>query len=52
MHLRPILALAGLLLAAAAPLSAAAPSARPNIVILLADDAGWGDYGLDRKSVV
>ena len=54
MHFRPasLFALAGLLLTPAAPLAAAAPSARPNIVIFLADDAGWGDYGFSGNTQV
>src|SRR3954469_1166078 len=34
-----------LLLAFVAPALAAAPSAKPNIVIILADDYGWGSLG-------
>lgn len=52
MHLRPLLALATLLLAAGTPLAAAAPAARPNVVVLLADDAGWGDYGFSGNTQV
>ncbi|MBI5690311.1 MAG: arylsulfatase [Verrucomicrobia bacterium] len=40
--------LAGLL----APLLSAAAASRPNVVVLLADDAGWGDYGRNGNTMV
>jgi arylsulfatase A-like enzyme len=42
----PLLALAGLLLAT----SAFAAERRPNIVLILADDLGWGDIGPNGRS--
>ena len=30
----------------------AAEAARPNVVIFLADDAGWGDYGANGNTQV
>ncbi len=48
MHLRASLRLA-LLLASCALLRAAAPP--PNIVVFLADDAGWGDYGINGNQL-
>lgn len=39
-----------LFLALCAPLAAA--PARPNVVIFLADDAGWGDYGFSGNTQV
>ncbi len=41
MSFRPLLRLVALLLGSAACLTAAPP----NVVVFLADDAGWGDYG-------
>mgnify|MGYP001627292223 CR=1 FL=1 len=41
MSCRPLLRLAALLVGATACLAAAPP----NVVVFLADDAGWGDYG-------
>lgn len=32
--------------------NAAAPTARPNVVIFLADDAGWGDYSRNGNTQV
>jgi len=49
MHLRASLLLA-LLLTSCALLRAAAPNP-PNIVIFLADDAGWGDYGINGNKL-
>lgn len=41
-----------LLLAAACLAPAAAPAAGPNVVVFLADDAGWGDYGHNGNQAV
>jgi arylsulfatase A-like enzyme len=46
MHLRPLHLLAVFFLAPFAALAATAPRP-PNIVVFLADDAGWGDYGIN-----
>ncbi len=46
MHLRLLRLLAAFLLAPFALLTAATPRP-PNIVVFLADDAGWGDYGIN-----
>ena len=46
MHLRPLRLLAAFFLAPFALLAAATPRP-PNIVVFLADDAGWGDYGIN-----
>jgi uncharacterized sulfatase len=44
MSMKRWIALAGLLLAGcAAP--AAVPPSRPNLVLIISDDQGWGDYG-------
>ncbi|MDP3073708.1 MAG: sulfatase-like hydrolase/transferase [Opitutaceae bacterium] len=37
---------------AAAPTAVAAETRRPNVVVLLADDAGWGDYGANGNTTV
>src|SRR5581483_7008210 len=39
-----------IVVAAHSPADAAQPAAQPNIVILLADDSGWGDYGVTGNS--
>lgn len=43
---------AGLLFAALLAVSSAAAAATPNVVVLLADDAGWGDYGHSGNRLV
>src|SRR6187549_3145093 len=40
-----------LLLLALASVAFAAASAPPNIVVFLADDAGWGDYGINGNKL-
>jgi arylsulfatase A-like enzyme len=47
----PFLSVLVLLVAAVTP-SGASESRPPNVVILLADDAGWGDYGLNGNRLV
>ena len=51
MPLRSIFAFAGLLFVPVALLTAASPSRPPNIVVFLADDAGWGDYGINGNQL-
>jgi arylsulfatase A-like enzyme len=51
MSLRSLFAFAGLLFAPVALLTAASPSRPPNIVVFLADDAGWGDYGINGNQL-
>ncbi len=46
MHFRPLRLLAAFFLSPFALLAAATPRP-PNIVVFLADDAGWGDYGIN-----
>jgi arylsulfatase A-like enzyme len=50
MHFRPTCLLAVFLLAPFAALAATAPRP-PNIVVFLADDAGWGDYGINGNQL-
>lgn len=48
MHLKWLSGIAGLVVSVMAPpdrLDAADQPRRPNVLVLLADDAGWGDYG-------
>ena len=47
----PFAALA-LLLSAAASMSAAETTRPPNVVVFLADDAGWGDYAINGNTSV
>jgi arylsulfatase A-like enzyme len=46
------LTLSLLLALPAAPLARAAAAARPNVIVFLADDAGWGDYGFSGNPQV
>jgi arylsulfatase A-like enzyme len=54
MRLRRFLAAGGVCgLVSVAPFAAAAAQERPpNVVVFLADDAGWGDYGVNGNSDV
>ncbi|MBL9200922.1 MAG: arylsulfatase [Opitutaceae bacterium] len=55
MTLRPLARFRLLLVAAALLLPAAASAAqaaRPNVLVFLADDAGWGDYGFSGNTQV
>lgn len=45
-------ALAGVLLCTLASLSAAQSNRPPNVVVFLADDAGWGDYSINGNQSV
>lgn len=42
---------AGMLLGPFSQVRAAAPAAKPNVLILLADDLGWGDLGTNKGSI-
>src|SRR5687767_9066077 len=43
---RLVLALAGLVSAAGSPSTAAEPARRPNVILIVADDLGFGDLGV------
>ena len=45
-------ALAGVLLCTLASLSSAQSNRPPNVVVFLADDAGWGDYSINGNQSV
>ena len=44
--------LAALLLASSAFLHAAVPTAKPNIILAMADDLGWGDLGFNGNRII
>jgi arylsulfatase A-like enzyme len=46
----PLLAMAMMLYPAVAPAAGAETAPKPNVVVFLADDAGWGDYGHSGNS--
>ena len=43
---------AALLLASSAFLHAAVPTAKPNIILAMADDLGWGDLGFNGNRII
>ena len=52
LRLRCQLTLAAFLFSALAAALQAAELRRPNVLIFLADDAGWGDYGFSGNTMV
>ncbi len=50
-HRGPLFAVALLAVLGLPRLAAAAPTQPPNVVVFLADDAGWGDYGINGNQL-